>query len=188
MKREILYIPNLLSILRILLVLPAGYFLIYQRDNITVISAILLLMFASDLLDGYIARKFNQVSELGIIIDPIADKAAVAVIAIILFLQGRIETWFFIVIVARDLLILAFGLYLKNRKKIVLMSNFPGKAAVFSIGIILLLTIINAEKSELLSTLISYLYYISVIIIIYSLIIYLNRFHKSTGEYNNAKR
>ena len=159
------------------------YLLINQSDsNTIIIAAILVAMYVSDLLDGYLARKLNQVSELGKIIDPLADKIAVVSIVIILYLQGRVETWFFIVVIARDLLIILFGLYLKSKNKIVLMSNYPGKAAVFSIGIIILLTVFNTGSCELLKNVISYLYYISVILIIYSLYLYLMRFYKSIGD------
>ena len=180
MKKEFLYISNQISVLRILLVIPLVFLLINQNGSNTIyVAAILVAMYVSDLLDGYLARKLNQVSELGKIIDPLADKIAVVSIVIILFIQGRVETWFFVVVIARDLLILLFGLYLKSRNKIVLMSNYPGKIAVFSIGVIILLTVFN---NELLQNVIRYLYYISVILIIYSLYLYLLRFYKSIGD------
>ncbi len=183
MKKEFLYISNQVSVLRVLLVIPLIFLLMNQNSsNTIIIAAILVAMYISDLLDGYLARKLNQVSELGKIIDPLADKIAVVSIVIILFLQGRVETWFFIVVIARDLLILIFGLYLKSKNKIVLMSNYPGKIAVFSIGIIILLTVFNNGSYELLQKVISYLYYISVILIIYSLYLYLMRFYKSIGD------
>ncbi len=180
MKKEFLYVSNQISVLRILLVIPLVFLLINQNGSNTIyVAAILVAMYVSDLLDGYLARKLNQVSELGKIIDPLADKIAVVSIVIILFIQGRVETWFFVVVIARDLLILLFGLYLKSRNKIVLMSNYPGKIAVFSIGVIILLTVFN---NELLQNVIRYLYYISVILIIYSLYLYLLRFYKSIGD------
>ncbi|MFZ4590720.1 MAG: CDP-diacylglycerol--glycerol-3-phosphate 3-phosphatidyltransferase [Ignavibacteria bacterium] len=183
MKKEFLYISNQVSVLRVLLVIPLIFLLINQNSsNTIIIAAILVAMYISDLLDGYLARRLNQVSELGKIIDPLADKIAVVSIVIILFLQGRVETWFFIVVIARDLLIILFGLYLKSKNKIVLMSNYPGKIAVFSIGIIILLTVFNTGSYELLQKVISYLYYISVILIIYSLYLYLMRFYKSIGD------
>lgn len=183
MKKEFFYISNLLSLLRMILVIPL-IFLITAGTYKTAVIIILVSMFISDLLDGFIARKLNQVSELGKIIDPLADKAAVVSVVIVLFLMGRIETWFVIVVVARDLLILAFGLYLKSKNKVVLMSNYPGKIAVLSIGIIILLCVLNDNNSELLKITISYLYYISVLLIIYSLILYYKRFSKSLGETN----
>ncbi len=183
MKKEFFYISNLLSLLRMILVIPL-IFLIAAGTYKTTVIIILVSMFISDLLDGFIARKLNQVSELGKIIDPLADKAAVVSVVIVLFLMGRIETWFVIVVVARDLLILVFGLYLKSKNKVVLMSNYPGKIAVLSIGIIILLCVLNDNNSELLKITISYLYYISVLLIIYSLILYYKRFSKSLGETN----
>lgn len=183
LNKEFFYISNQISLLRIILVIPVIYFLINQNHNNTnIIAALLIAMYVSDLLDGYLARKLNQVSELGKIIDPLADKIAVVSIAIILFFQGRLETWFFIVVVARDVLILVFGLYLKSKSKIVLMSNYPGKLAVFSIGIIVLLAVFNYENFELLKKAISYLYYISVFLIIYSLYLYFRRFYKIIGD------
>ena len=183
LNKEFFYISNQISLLRISLVIPVIYFLINQNHNNTnIIAALLIAMYVSDLLDGYLARKLNQVSELGKIIDPLADKIAVVSIAIILFFQGRLETWFFIVVVARDVLILVFGLYLKSKSKIVLMSNYPGKLAVFSIGIIVLLAVFNYENFELLKKAISYLYYISVFLIIYSLYLYFRRFYKIIGD------
>ena len=183
MKKEIFYISNQISILRVLLVIPLIILLINQNGSNTItIAVILFALYISDLLDGYLARKLNQVSELGKIIDPLADKIAVLSIVVVLFVQGRVETWFFIIVIARDLLILLFGLYLKSKNKIVLMSNYPGKAAVFSIGVIILLTVFNWESYELLQKVISYLYYISVILIIYSLYLYLMRFYKTIGD------
>jgi CDP-diacylglycerol--glycerol-3-phosphate 3-phosphatidyltransferase len=183
LKKDIFYISNQISILRIILVIPLLFLLLNQNNtNTIIIASILVAMYITDLLDGYLARKLNQVSELGKIIDPLADKIAVVSIVIILYFQGRIESWFFIIVVARDLLIVIFGLYLKSKNKIVLMSNYPGKIAVFSIGIIILLTVFNTGNYELLQKVISYLYYISVILIIYSLFLYLKRFNKTMGD------
>lgn len=131
-------------------------------------------MYFTDLLDGYLARMLNQISELGKIIDPLADKIAVGVIAILMFINGLIPLWFIVVVLLRDLLILLFGLYLKGKKKIVLMSNYPGKIAVFTIG--LALTISIFKDTELLRNISSLLYYISTILIVYSSILYFKRF------------
>ena len=187
MNRELFHIPNIISIIRILLIFPLVYFLSYSTQHSkTIVITILILMYISDLLDGYLARKLNQVTDIGKIIDPLADKIAVVAAVIVLFLQGRIEVWFFAVVVLRDLFIFIFGLYLRAKTNVVLMSNYPGKIAVLSIGITILFIIINDNNSELLKILIGYLYYISVILIVYSLILYLIRFYKTIGARKNG--
>lgn len=185
MNRELFYISNQISLLRILLIIPTVYLLLYKPEesySTAIIIVLLVTMYITDLLDGYLARRLDQVSETGKILDPLADKIVVVAIVLILFLQHKIETWFFVIVITRDIMILIFGLYLKSRKRIVLMSNYPGKAAVLSIGIIMLLTIINTQNTELLDALIRYMYYVSVMLILYSLILYFMRFKKSIGD------
>ena len=76
-KKEIVTIPNLLSLFRILLI-PV-YMLIYLNaatmENYAVAAAILAVSCLTDMIDGKIARKFNMISTLGKILDPLADKA-----------------------------------------------------------------------------------------------------------------
>jgi len=185
LNRELFYISNQISLLRILLIIPTVYLLLYKPEesySTAIIIVLLVTMYITDLLDGYLARRLDQVSETGKILDPLADKIVVVAIVLILFLQHKIETWFFVIVITRDIMILIFGLYLKSRKRIVLMSNYPGKAAVLSIGIIMLLTIINTQNTELLDALIRYMYYVSVMLILYSLILYFMRFKKSIGD------
>jgi cardiolipin synthase (CMP-forming) len=134
-------------------------------------------MYITDLLDGYLARKLNQVSELGKIIDPVADKLAVVAIAIMMFIKELIPLWFIAIVVLRDVLILVFGLILKRKKKIVLMSNYPGKIAVFTIGLALAFSIF--KDAELLRNISSLLYYVSTILIIYSSFLYYKRFNQT---------
>jgi CDP-diacylglycerol--glycerol-3-phosphate 3-phosphatidyltransferase len=134
-------------------------------------------MSITDLLDGYLARRLNEVSDLGKIIDPVADKIAIGVVAILMFFNGLIPLWFILVVLVRDVLILVFGLYLKNRKKIVLMSNYPGKFAALTIGLALAFSLFN--DAELLRNISSLLYYISTILIVYSSILYLKRFKQT---------
>jgi len=179
-KKEIYYISNLVSILRILLIIPVSYLLLYKFESEnTLIIILVLCMYFSDLLDGYLARKLNQVSEFGKIIDPLADKIAVISIAIILLILGKIPIWYVSVIVIRDVLILSFGIYLDKKKDIRLMSNYPGKIAVFSIGLIILFAVIN---NPVLIQINSYLYIVSMLIILYSSFLYFIRFRATVNN------
>ena len=73
-------IPNLLSVLRILVIAPFAYFFL----NGQLLLAVLFLAFSglSDMFDGMIARKFNQITELGKMLDPLADKLTQGTIAL----------------------------------------------------------------------------------------------------------
>lgn len=130
-------------------------------------------MYFSDLLDGYIARRNSLVSEFGKIIDPLADKIAVIFISLSLLYIGKLPLWFFAIIALRDVLILGFGMYLNSRQDVRLMSNYPGKAAVFCIGLVILLSVIDSQSLDALR---SIMYFISIALILYSSYLYFKRY------------
>ena len=105
-------------------------------------------MWLTDILDGYFARSRNEVSEIGKIIDPVADKTSIITISMIMVITGIIPLWFFLVIMSRDILILSGGLYVKKKKGIILQSNITGKLTVFIIGFTLLNMLIITHFSE----------------------------------------
>ena len=72
-KKEILTIPNLLSLLRIGLI-PV-YMSVYLKGNYLLAAAILVVSCMTDAVDGWIARRFDMISDLGKLLDPVADKA-----------------------------------------------------------------------------------------------------------------
>ena len=184
LNKEIFLIPNILSIIRLIAVIPVGYFLFSESESSKIIIfSLFVFMLITDLSDGYVARKFNQVSETGKIIDPLVDKISIAAIAIMLLIKGLIPLWFIIVVLGRDILILVFGMYIKNRYKVTLMSNYPGKLAALCIGLILLLSIIN---HELLNKQLSFIYIVTIGLILYSSILYFKRFIKTIGETKNG--
>ena len=82
-NKNIFTIPNILSVFRLLLLPVIVYTYMNQKDY--VLTGILLLISGlTDLLDGYIARTFNMMSDLGKILDPVADKATQAVVLLCL--------------------------------------------------------------------------------------------------------
>lgn len=185
MLKELFYISNFLSIFRIILLFPLSYLLISDNDgNRILIIVILLSMYATDLLDGFLARKLNQVTELGKVIDPLADKISVVTLVLILLMQNKIPLWFVLIVVLRDLLILLFGLILQGRKKITLMSNYPGKIAVFSIGLVILISTLNLSAMFKIQF---YLMLVSTALIFYSSFLYLKRYNQTIGEKNGTR-
>ena len=121
-------LANLFSILRIVLV-P---FLLYslKHDGATVSAAtvaLILLAAFTDLADGYLARRLNQVSQLGRILDPVADKIFLAAVAAALVAWRDFPAWLLAMLVARDAGILLAGLFILRSRKQVIPANRFGK-------------------------------------------------------------
>ena len=184
MTKEFFYISNLISISRFFLTAVCAYFLLTWKYDFAVIM--IIVIWVSDLLDGFIARIRNEITELGKIIDPLADKTAISIISLILVFQGVIPLWFFIVIVLRDLLILSGGLFLKSKIGKVPQSNLIGKITVFIIGLTILIFLLKkiryiaflAYHNEFTELLLSLMILLSLVLIVFSIISYLNRFLK----------
>jgi cardiolipin synthase len=124
-------VPNVLSMLRLLLV-PVFLVLIVLGDYV---AALIVLIVASltDLLDGFIARHFNQVTRLGQLLDPAADRLYIFAALIGLAAQGLVPWWIVIVIVARDVMLLVLAVVLANHGYGPLPVHQLGKAATFAL-------------------------------------------------------
>jgi cardiolipin synthase len=98
-------LPNVITVLRILLVIPTAWLLLEMRY----VEALGLMAVAgaSDALDGWMARRFGWMSQFGAAMDPVADKLLVAVTFIIFTIQGYIPIWVAAIVLGRDAIILA---------------------------------------------------------------------------------
>lgn len=96
-------LPNLITILRILSVAPLVWALLDGRFGLGL--AIFLFASASDGLDGFLARRFRWQSQLGAILDPVADKTLLVSVYVALGLNGFIPWWLVAAVVARDIVI-----------------------------------------------------------------------------------
>jgi cardiolipin synthase len=129
---RILTIPNVISFVRIALIPVFMYLLIHEG---TEYAGILLFgaVVATDWVDGTIARRTGQVSKLGRILDPVADRAALAGGLIALVIRGAFPLWAALVVIVRDVLILLAGLVLLAGKKATIDVRFIGKIATFTL-------------------------------------------------------
>lgn len=109
-------IPNLISLLRIVLVVPITWFII--ESNFKIAAILFFIAGFSDFFDGFFARKLNQESHIGAMLDPIADKILIVTLIIVLGYVNIIPFWFSILIIARDVLIILGGIYLLKYKHI----------------------------------------------------------------------
>ena len=137
--REFFFLSNLLSISRVILVIPMAFLIAADTKTGNIILLILVLIAgATDILDGYVSRKRHQVTELGIILDPICDKIAMAVIFISLILYRDFPLPLIIFFLYRDLLIIISGSALLRVTKKPMMANVWGKANTLIFGLIAL--------------------------------------------------
>lgn len=112
MSSRVLTIPNLLSFLRLAMV-PVFLVLVLQGQDALAL-VVLIVSSATDFLDGYIARKFKQLSRLGQLLDPAADRLFIFAALVGLAARGVIPWWLFVVIVARDVALLVMGVIAAN--------------------------------------------------------------------------
>ena len=146
-------VPNALSMARLLGVpLFLYWVLVTEQDG----RAILLLMAAgiSDYLDGKIARKFNQFSRIGQLLDPAADRLYIAATLIALVVRDGLPLWWALLLVGRDLALVPTLPILKRHGYGPLPVHFLGKAATFNLlyAFPMLLAALP-ERDDLLSTL-----------------------------------
>ena len=136
--RDFFYISNILSASRLLTV-PFIFYFIYREQWISAIicGAIAVI---TDLLDGFFARRLEQHTELGLILDPVADKLALtaAVFALVLS-KSTFPVWAFFVIIIRDVSIVIGNGILAYKAKMITRSNLWGKCTSFFLSIVIML-------------------------------------------------
>ena len=149
--REFLYISNLLSMFRLLIVPFLFWYIYIEKYDLAVVVGTVAII--TDLLDGFFARLLNQHSELGIILDPIADKFAIgAGIVAIALSTTDIPPWALFAVIFRDVAIVLGNVYLAYRAKMITRSNWWGKCTSFSLAIALILYLIRSMDDFQLPT------------------------------------
>lgn len=121
-------IPNLISMIRIALV-PVFLWLLIGEEEVAAAGWLFGFIAATDWVDGYLARRFNQVSKVGEFLDPLADRLAVAAALIGGLITGDLPRWFAGLVLAREVAIGAGALYLGVRANAKLEVRWIGKLA-----------------------------------------------------------
>jgi len=136
---KILTLSNSISFIRIFIAIPTV--IVFLRGDFIITGSLMVFAYITDLLDGYIARKTNTITEFGKAIDPIADKVFVAALIIAMLSKGIAPLWFVLIVIGKDVLTM-FGVLIA-RKKIgtVLPSNYWGKSAILLTIICLFLAV-----------------------------------------------
>lgn len=122
-------IPNILSVIRILLVF-VFVIVLFVWDSPVWAIIVFLIAGATDVVDGYLARRFNWITNLGKILDPFADKLMQCTVLVCLCIKGIIPIWFVIPYFVKEVVTLLMGWIVIRRRSVVVVSKWYGKAAV----------------------------------------------------------
>ncbi|MCK9478631.1 MAG: CDP-alcohol phosphatidyltransferase family protein [Firmicutes bacterium] len=139
-------IPNMLTIARFILVPVFAYTYLFAGNN--AVSAIILAVSAvTDILDGYIARKYNMVTKWGAAFDPIADKLTQITVAFCLAFGGYKVMWLiFSFLVVKELILVLGGIKLYKKGDVVIGANWYGKAATVLFYLVFFVLILFGGK------------------------------------------
>jgi cardiolipin synthase len=127
---RILTVPNVLSVIRLLGV-PLFLWLVLVREADGWAVVVLAISGFTDYLDGKLARRWHQISRLGQLLDPLADRLYILSTIVALTLREIIPLWFAVLLVARDVFLLLLVPALRRRGLSALPVHFLGKAATF---------------------------------------------------------
>ncbi len=175
-----LNLPNAITIFRILLVIPIATLLI---DNEYLLASIFFLVAAaSDVADGFIARTFNLKTEIGSILDPLADKILLNYTFTIFAVKGLIPRVLFVTILSKDILLVigsAFEILSKqNISKIKIKASITGKLSTFlqvSVVVLVFFKIFDIYNNK---SVFNVFVYLTIALSILALLDYFNKYKK----------
>lgn len=172
MKKLLKQIPNILTIMRFILVFPLVYYA-YKEDYL-IAAIIFTISGITDVLDGIIARKFNLISDFGKLMDPFADKLSQIAILTVLTIKGIVPFWILAIIVAKELSMILGASFLYEKNTVV-SSNWYGKLATVILYIALVLAMLNVKYYI-------YLVYVALFFTLFALVMYFRVFLNKKKE------
>ncbi len=152
MSGRILTIPNLLSFFRISLIPVFAWSYCVKRDN-TLTAIFLLLSGATDIIDGFIARTFHMVSDLGKVLDPVADKLTQATMLICLMTRFPLMTIPLAVMAVKELYMAISGYIVIRKTGVVPCADWHGKVATVLLYGMMILHVFWPELPSVVSNL-----------------------------------
>lgn len=149
--RDALLIPNLLSLLRIALTPVIVIVLLSDMEHrLLVAVGVLVVSAMTDFLDGVLARRLNQVSALGLLLDPVADKILTIALTVTLTLAGGFPLWVAALVIGRDIAIVGAGVAIRRRARSVPASDLVGKYYFGSVAAMLMSYMLEFKFGEML--------------------------------------
>ncbi len=144
--KDLLLLPNLITLSR--LFVSIYLFNQYSIENIRIplLVTLIAIIGISDSIDGIVARRLNQVSKLGIILDPVCDR--IVFLLLLFWLEDIFPIWFFYGILIREVLVMIGSLYVLTRTKTIKVSNI-GKFGTVLIFFSICFFVINSGNEQL---------------------------------------
>jgi len=167
------HIPNLLTVLRFFLIPFTIYFI--AKDEYIIAIIFLVLSGLTDVLDGAIARKFNLITNFGKLIDPLADKITQVSLLGTLVVKNIIPLWILVIVIVKEAAMVAGASFLYG-KELVVSSKWYGKAATVLFYLAIALSMVFRDL-EIQTTIDLIIYYIAVLMTLFSLIMYFREFY-----------
>ena len=168
-------VPNLITVFRVFLVPVFIMAVFYGRFKLALF--VFLLASVSDALDGFLARRLKQVTSIGVILDPIADKALIdSGYILFTFVEKLIPVWLTVIVISRDLLIIFGGWLLSVFGKIErIRPSFLGKLTAFLQFVTILAVLIRVNYGIIGVGVLYFLFYLTAFLTIASAIHYTYR-------------
>jgi cardiolipin synthase len=153
MASDLWKIPNLVTLGRLLLLIPTAVFLSHP-DPVDKIYALAFLTVAaiSDFLDGFLARRLKQQTQLGLLLDPLSDKVMALSMTILLIFYRQFPLWLAALIIGRDIVLALGALLLKSKVRGIPPSNLTGKYTFAAIAVLLVSYVIEFNDGIRLCT------------------------------------
>ena len=171
------HVPNALTIIRFLLI-PVIVISIFNGDYI-IAFIFFTVSGITDIADGFIARKFNLISNFGKLMDPLADKLTQIATIASLTLKDIIPIWILAIVLLKELIMIAGASFLYG-KDVVVYSKWYGKLAtvLFYVAIVFSLLINQFELPSIWSNLDLWLFYLALFATVFSLLMYIKDVYK----------
>ena len=167
-------LPNILTIIRFIFI--PFIIMAIAFDNYIVALVLFILSSASDVLDGYIARKFDAISDIGKLLDPLADKLTQLSVLLTLFIKSIIPIWIVAIYFIKDFVLVAGASFLYG-KQLVVSSKWYGKLST----VLLFLAVVSSliiKIYDIPFNFATYIYWLAIIFGIFALLGYIEHFYK----------
>lgn len=166
-------IPNTLTVIRFLLI-PFIFYFAWQ-DNYIVAVILLVISGITDVLDGFIARKFNFITNFGTLFDPLTDKLTQIATLLVLVIKNIIPIWILIILILKEVLMITGATFLFKKETVAIPSKWFGKVSTVLFYVAIFFSMIKNQFGYTYSFDL-YLYYIALAFAIYAFIMYFKLF------------